>query len=328
MEKIFVKDLNEKDNINSIFLIQEKMILKDKNGKTYISLTIADSSGKIDGKIWERADQLNDLFYVGDFVRVKGHIQLYQNRKQFVVHEIEKYPISEINLNDYISASERNPNDMFEDLIQMIDTVKNKHIHQLLFDSITDEEIKQKLLLSPAAKTIHHAYVGGLLEHILSICHILTSISDHYKFLNRDYLIFGAIFHDIGKVFELEVSNGINYSNVGRLVGHMGIACQMIDTKSSKILGFPNSLKDELKHIVLSHHGKIEYGSAKRPKFLEAMVVAMIDDLDSKINTMTQFFKDEMSQPESWTKYNQHFDRYLYLDIYRKTLESLKDSEE
>jgi 3'-5' exoribonuclease len=153
-----------------------------------------------------------------------------------------------------------------------------------------------------------------LLEHILSICRILDFFASHYPHLNRDLLIFGGVFHDIGKVWELTYENGFSYSDRGRLLGHMQIACELIDKKSSRIMGFSDELKDICKHIILSHHGKLEYGSPKRPKFAEAMVVAMIDEFDSKVSTLKTLFEGERQSGERWSRYSELFDRYFLLD--------------
>jgi 3'-5' exoribonuclease len=322
--KQFVSDLKDKDPVDSIFLAKEKMILTDKNGRIYMSLNLADVTGAIDAKVWEKAEQLAPIFQPGDFVGVKGHIQLFQNRRQMVIHDIKKASPEEIQLQHFVAGATRNPAEMYRELISIIDSIENPHIRSLLEEVVKEERNRERLLVSPAAKTIHHASIGGLLEHILSISGIMNSLALHYPFLNRDYLLFGAIFHDIGKIWELEVGAGVQYTDAGRLVGHMGIACQMIDDKAAKTLGFPASLRDELKHIVLSHHGKLEYGSPKRPKFLEALVVSMIDELDSKINTMVEVLRAELEQGDKWTRFNQQFDRYLYLDIFRARLAQLK----
>lgn len=319
--KQYVRDLKDKDLVESIFLVQEKMELTDRNGRTYLSVNLSDISGVIDGKIWEKVENFSQAFQVGDFLLIKGRVQLYQNRKQLVILDLAKADYSSINLKDFVNGSSSKPGEMYDELLQLTASIQDRFIKQLIESTLTDEMIKNQILISPAAKTIHHATIGGLLEHILSICKLMEGLCLHYPFLNRDYLIFGAIFHDLGKVMELEVGVGIQYTDMGRLVGHMAICCQIIDEKAGRILGFPAQLKNELKHIVLSHHGKLEYGSPKRPKFLEAMVVAMVDDLDSKINTMFGVLKSELDQSEKWSRYNQHFDRYLYLDILKRKLQ-------
>jgi 3'-5' exoribonuclease len=203
----------------------------------------------------------------------------------------------------------------------MVAKMKNPFIRELVEKTLTDPKLQDVLLRAPAAKTIHHAYRGGLLEHIHSIAGVMEALVKHYSFLDRDLLIFGAIYHDIGKIYELDLSEGIHYTQSGRLVGHMALACEMIDAKASAIPDFPSDVKDVLKHIVLSHHGKLEYGSPKLPMMPEAIVVAMIDDLDSKMNTLFHFLKNEVQnvpENEKWSHYHPGFESYFFLDFFRK----------
>lgn len=326
MTKQFVKELKDKDQIHSVFLASDKMVMNDKNGKPYMSLNLSDISGSINGRLWDKVEDVDGLFSSGDFVFVKGHVQLYQNRVQVVLHDIKPVAEQDFDLKDFLPTAVKPADEMLQELTELVRSLDNAHIRDLILSVFQDENILPLLKRSPAAKTIHHAYVGGLLEHILSICNIMQFLSSHYPFLNRDYLLFGAIFHDIGKVWELTLNPTISYSDEGRLLGHMQLACELIDEKSRKILGFPEKLRHELKHIVLSHHGRLEYGSPKRPKFLEAMIVAMVDELDSKVNSMVDFMNKEMSAQENWTRFNPMFDRYLYLDILRNRLGDNKTS--
>ncbi len=315
-KKQFISDLQEKDSIHSIFLISDKVYLTDRNGKKYLSFSLNDSSGKLNARMWEKVEEQGETFQNGHFVRVKGHVQLFQNRRQVVIHDVAPVRSGEYEIRDFISGSRIDPEQMFTELSRVVCETKDPYIRQLLENTIRDQEIKERLLKSPAAKSIHHAYMGGLLEHILSICKIMKFLAAHYEpELNRDLLVFGAIFHDIGKLWELEVEDGIQYTDRGRLVGHMAIACELIDEQARLISGFPRDLKDVLKHIVLSHHGKLEYGSPKRPKFPEAYVVAMIDDLDSKLNTLWGFMKAEAEGGNRWTRYHPSFDRYFFLGL-------------
>lgn len=311
MEKIFVKDLQDKQTVVSLFLVKEKNLQSGKNGRAYMSLFLSDKTGFIDARVWDNVEDLDRLFQSGDIVKVKGQIQLFQTRRQFIVHKIERADKDEYDAEDFISKSKVAPEDLLRQLMQICDSIFDPHIQQLTHSVLSDPSIRERLLISPAAKTIHHAKVGGLLEHIVSICKLMEFMASHYPQLNRDLLIFGAIFHDIGKIWELNVGDGIQYTDEGRLIGHLVISVELIERKASKIFGFPDYLKMLLKHIVLSHHGQLEYGSPKRPKFLEAMVVAMIDDLDSKIDTVTSLLQES----ESWTRYSSLFDRYFYTRV-------------
>lgn len=314
MERALVKDLKDRDAVDSVFLVKEKNLAVGKNGRPFMSLLLGDATGSIDGRVWDNVDTLAREFDVGDVVKIRGSVQLFQNRKQLIVHRVERVDPATIQFDDFVPKSARQPEDVFAELVTLVRTMKNDHLRQLVLDSIEDGEIKPLLLRAPAAKTIHHAWIGGLLEHILSIAQIMNFLGTHYAFLNRDLLLFGAIFHDLGKIWELSWEQGIAYTDRGRLIGHMEMACELIDRKSARILGFDAELRDICKHIVLSHHGKFEYGSPKRPKFLEALIVAMIDDLDSKVSTVKTLIENERGGADKWSRYSDLFDRYFLLD--------------
>jgi len=314
VEKQTVRNLRDKDNVDSPFLVKSKTVGVGKNGRAFMGLQLGDSTGAIDARVWDRVDELSQEFEVGDIIKVKGLVQLFQNRKQLIVHKLERVDSATVNFDDFIPSTDKNSDDMFVELLQLVRSMKNDFLRQLILDTLEDPEIKPMILKAPAAKSIHHAWLGGLLEHILSICKIMDFMGSHYPFLNRDLLLFGGIFHDIGKVWELSYDNGISYTDRGRLIGHMQIACELIDKKSSRILGFTDELRDICKHIILSHHGRLEYGSPKRPKFMEAMVVAMIDDFDSKVATVKTIVESERDSGEKWSRYNEMFDRYFLLE--------------
>jgi 3'-5' exoribonuclease len=314
MDKQTVRGLQDKDSVDTFFLVKEKNVNIGKNGRPFMSIVLGDQTGSIDGRVWDRVDELNREFDAGDVIRVKGLVQIFQNRKQLIIHRIEKADPATVNSEDFLPVSGKNPNDMFAALLVVVRSMKNDHLRQLTLDVIEDPEIKPLFMQAPAAKTIHHAWRGGLLEHVLSICKILDFLSGHYDFLNRDLLIFGGIFHDIGKVWELSYDGSLGYTDKGRLLGHMLLACELVDKKAARILGFSEDLKDMCKHIILSHHGRLEYGSPKRPKFMEAVLVAMVDDLDSKMNTIQTFIESERNVGDKWSRYNDLFDRYFLLE--------------
>lgn len=314
MEKQTVQNLKDKDAVDAMFLVKEKNVGVGKNGRAFMVLQLGDSTGTVEGRLWDRVDELTKEFDLGDIIKVKGQVQLFQNRKQLIVHRLERVDAALVNFEDFMPKASKDAEDMLVELVQMVRTMKNDHLRQLVMDVLEDPEIKPMVLRAPAAKSIHHAWIGGLLEHILSICKIMDFMGKHYPFLNRDLLLFGAIFHDIGKLWELSYENGISYTDRGRLIGHMQIACELIDKKASRILGFTEELRDICKHIILSHHGKLEYGSPKRPKFMEAMIVAMVDDFDSKVSTLKTILDNERASGEKWSRYNELFDRYFLLD--------------
>lgn len=328
-----IKDLKEKDPVESLYLVKEKYVGVGKNGKLFLSIILGDNTGNIDGRVWERVDEIASEFKVGDIVMIKGAVQVFQDRKQLIIHRVTKVDDVGVSMDEFLIYSQKNPNDMMVELIQIVKSVKNTMIQQLLLSTLEDQEIRSKLLKAPAAKTVHHAWIGGLLEHMLSMTQMVILIGGHYPFLNRDLLIFGSVFHDIGKIWELSYGRATSYTDAGRLVGHIELGCELIEKKSQRILGFSEELKLLLKHIVLSHHGKLEFGSPKRPKFMEALIVSMVDELDSRVSSIHQFIKEERqsvtqatsvleaAEGESdqrngyaWSKYHEMYERYFLLE--------------
>jgi 3'-5' exoribonuclease len=319
--KKFIRDLKEKEHVQTVFLVTEKNTGVDRNGKPFMSMALSDASGQINARMFEKVDAAAGGFESGDVVWVKGFVQLFQSRKQLIVNEIRKATEPEYNMTELIADLGGDPRAHLDGLLKISGSLANPFVRQLLLSTLNDQEIQPLLLKAPAAKTIHHAYRGGLIEHIHSIVQVMEALAKHYSFLDRSLLVFGAIYHDIGKIFEMDISEGIRYTQSGRLVGHMVLACEMIEKKADAIADFPVDLRDILKHIVLSHHGKLEYGSPKLPMIAEAIVVAMIDDLDSRMNTLFHFLKGEAESvppTEKWTHYHSGFERYFYLDFFRK----------
>lgn len=313
MDKLYVSDLADKQTVQSTFLAKNKLLLTDKKGKSYISLFLSDKSGSIDAKIWDNVERTNNIFDSGDIVRIKGQVQVFQNKKQVIIHKVEPIQDQELDFADYVGEADQSPEEIFQELLQIVKKVESDPIEQLILSTLNDPSIKERLLKSPAAKSIHHVKVGGLIEHILSISKLMVFIGEQYKHLNLDLLIFGAIFHDLGKIWELEwTSNGIRYTDKGRLIGHLVMSSELIEKKSSQIFGFPEDLVMLLKHIILSHHGKLEYGSPKVPMLLEAYVVWMIDDFDSKVDSITQFMDQDTSGDMNWTSFNNLYQRHFF----------------
>jgi 3'-5' exoribonuclease len=203
------------------------------------------------------------------------------------------------------------------ELTAFVDSVRSQPVRDLMKRVLANPEIAERLRSFPAARSIHHAYAGGMLEHVVSIAQVMDALAKIYPYLNRDLLLFGALFHDIGKLWELDVSEGIHYTRRGRLVGHMEIACALIDEHREHVPHFTEELRDILKHIVLSHHGRYEYGSPKRPKFLEAYLVAHVDEMDSRLNSIRRFMEQESAEGSDWTRYSDMYDRYFYLGVMR-----------
>ncbi len=313
-----LKNLADKEVLQDrVLLVKDKVYGMGKNGRPFLSLLVGDKTGHLDARVWDQVESLNSIFEIGDLIKIKGAIQIYNNKRQLVIHKLENVSHLELDRKDFaIEEKKIDSHALFADLVQILNTIESQYIRQLCVEAIHEESVKGLLLASPAAKTIHHAERGGLLDHVVSICQLMQGIASHYKQLNRDLLLFGALFHDLGKIWELEIQkNGqISYTYKGQLLGHMYLSCEFIEQKCSKILGFPDDLKVILKHIVLSHHGKMEYGSPKVPMFAEAYVVAAIDDFDSKMNQIFNFTQSERQGADSWSRFNEHFERYFYLE--------------
>ncbi len=325
-KKQFVSQLNDKESVDDFFLVKDKFSATGKTGKSYLGFRLADATGSIDSRIWDRAEELGSLFESGQIVKAKGSIQVYQNRKQLIVTKIETADVPDLDINQFVAKSAKSAEDLFVELMEIVYTLKNEALKTLIVSSLEDPELKPLILKAPAAKSIHHATQGGLLEHIVSISRTMEFFALHYDYLSRDLLIFGAIFHDLGKIWELTIDHGISYSDRGKLIGHMEMACELIDKKSAKILGFSEDLRDICKHIVLSHHGKFEYGSPKRPKCLEALLVAMVDDLDSKMNTVKVFIDSERQSGQRWSSFNDLFERYFILDDLKSKVDGVQET--
>lgn len=296
-------------------MIKDILLNTGRNGRAYLALVLADRTGEVDARVWDNVEELNQQFHAGEPVRVRGNVQLFQGRRQLVVHRLERPADAEIRHEDLQPVSLLDQSKLEAELRGFVASVMDSHIRSLLERALAREAVWRKFVSMPAAKSIHHAYKAGLLEHVVSICGLMDSIARHYRFLNRDLLIFGAIFHDLGKIWELDTDGSTSYTDEGRLLGHLVMATEFIDELAREDAEFPGELKMVLKHIVLSHHGRLEYGSPKLPQFLEAYIVAAVDDLDSKINTIHRFMENERQNGLGWTRLNPLFERYFYLGV-------------
>ena len=312
MKKTYIEDIRERDPINSVFLVRDKNMAMAKNGKPYMNLKLMDRSGEVDGRIWDRVDELNAQFDKDDFVHVKGKANLFMGKMQFIINSIERVAEHQINLGDFLPVSEYDPQDMFAELKEMIARITDSDYRRLLETFSTDEEFVDLYLKAPAAKSMHHVYLGGLLEHSLCVARLAQDVSARYPRINRDLLVCSALLHDIGKVAELRYARSFDYTDAGKLIGHIVMGVEMLEEKIRSCPGFPPQKAMLLKHMLLSHHGQYEYGSPKRPKTLEAVVLNFVDDMDAKINGIALHIDREQHNASEWTSYHRLFDRYFY----------------
>lgn len=313
MTRTFVKDLKDKDAVDNVFLVKTKSTPLSKSGKPYLVMMLGDRTGAIEARMWDNVEGVMNTFEIDDFVSVRGTVNLYQKRRQLVIGQINRIAKSEVNANDFLPVSRHDCEAMFKNLMAIVRGMQNKYLRQLVIDTLEDPEIQAKFMKCPAARSIHHAWIGGLLEHTLSICKIMLFLAGHYPKLDLDLLLVGAVFHDIGKIWELDFDSNVAYTDAGKLVGHLVLGSELIEKKASLIKGFPIELKNVCKHIVLSHHGKYEYGSPKLPSTIEALIVGYIDDLDSKITALQTFYENEQGRNEAWSGFNSVFERHFFL---------------
>ncbi len=311
-QKRFIKDLNVKDQVETTFLVKYLTLNSAKDGKKYLNVILTDSTGDLESRVWTEAENIYDEIAKGDFVAAKGRVNLFQGRKQFVISHVEKVDEQSVKRDDYLVKSDKDPEAMFSQLQAIISDLDDVYIKELLNLVLADSEIQRRIKLWQAGKTIHHAYQSGLLEHILSCANLAVTLSAHYR-VNKNYVVAGAILHDICKIYELSDGLNVDYTEEGKLVGHLVKALEVVDRFSYKIKGFPYDLKLHLKHVLLSHHGEYEYGSPKIPQTSEAYLVHLIDLMDSKMHTFEAVKKTD-SAPGHWSNFVKHLDRIVFKD--------------
>ena len=311
MKGPYVSELELNQSITSHFLVQQKEVRQKKSGDPYLSLILADRTGELDAKMWDNAQDVLDRFGRDDFVRVKGLLQVFQNRPQLTIHKLQPVAESEINLADYFPASLRDRDEMFAELRSWIASMTHPHLKGLLENIFADEATALAYRTAPAAKSVHHAWLGGLLEHVLSLCHLAKFTAAHYKNVDFDLLLAGVILHDIGKIHELTYARSFGYSSEGQLLGHIVIGVRLIDDQLRRQPDFPPELRDLLHHMILSHHGELEFGSPKVPLFPEAMLLHQLDNLDSKMEIMRALLEKDRQITGNWTGYSAPLGRSL-----------------
>ncbi|MBM3704888.1 MAG: HD domain-containing protein [Actinobacteria bacterium] len=318
LKKQFIGELAPGMAVDSVFLLTKKILKKKKSGEDYCIICLQDRSGSLDGVIWTEAYKNLGVFVEGNFVRVKGEVSDYKGARQLSVSflsSLERSDEDKLAFSDYVRISKRDSAEMFSELNTYIDRMENNHLKSLLESFFNAGDFKESFCKSSAAVQYHHAYIGGLLEHTLSMVKICNYLSENYKNINKDLLITGAILHDIGKVIEyVSEKRGalIKITDEGRLLGHITIGYGMVLEKINEIKKFPKELKDRLLHIILSHHGHKEFGSPKRPKTLEAFIVYHVDHLDADIGGFT-FILEESGGLSDWSEYLRNFERSIFL---------------
>ena len=306
----FIKDLKEGDRISDIYLCKHKQAAVTKNGKTYENVILQDKTGTIDAKVWEPNNPGISDYDVYDYIEVYGDVSSFQNALQVSVKRIRVCREGEFNPADYLPVSSKNIDVMYQELLGMVGSIENTYLKQLLEAFfVKDQDFIKAFCNSSAAKSIHHGFVGGLLEHSLSVAKICDFYCSLYPVLKRDLLVTAALCHDIGKVREISGFPENNYTDEGQMLGHIMIGSWMAGEKAAQIAGFPQDILMQVQHCILAHHGKYEYGSPKIPAIIEAMALFHADDTDAKLETFKEIL--ENSNETGWMGYNRLFESNL-----------------
>ena len=309
MKSPYVSDLAANEPFHGTFLVQNKEIRQKKSGDPYLSLCLSDRSGDVDAKMWDNVAEVMDTFERDDFVRVKAVLQVFQNRPQITIHKLQRVDEREVEFADFFPASARDPEEMWIELQGIVSGLTNPHLKSLLEALLSDARIAEAYKLAPAAKAIHHAFLSGLIEHVLSVCTLARFTAAHYPGIDLDLLLAGAILHDIGKIDELSYGRGFGYSDEGQLIGHIVMGVRMIDDAIARLPEFPEKLRVLLEHMVVSHHGQLEFGSPKLPAFPEALLLHHLDNLDSKMECMRAITERDTLIRGNWTGYSAALER-------------------
>jgi 3'-5' exoribonuclease len=310
----FVKDLKEGEPVRDLFLVANKALLTSNAGKPYLTLQLRDRTGQIEGRVWDRAEEIGKRFDRDEVVEVSGTAIAYQGRVQLKVHDVRREEGGTKDLSEYLPVTKKGIEPLWKTLQGYIAEVKDKDLARLLsavFREPPDSDVARRFRQAPGGKTMHHDYIGGLLEHTVSVAGICRMLSAHYEGVDADLLLAGALLHDVGKVHELSYEGAFDYTDEGRLLGHLYMGAEYVSGVCAALPGFPQEMAMLLKHMILSHHGELEYGSPKRPKTLEAILLHHVENMDAKATAFSDAIA-EIREGARWTDYQRMFERYLY----------------
>lgn len=303
----YISELHEGDMVSEVFLCKTKTSGTSKFGKTYYSLSLQDKTGMIDGKVWELNNAIGH-FEAMDYIMVKGKVTNFQGNNQLNIEMIRKADEGEYQISDYMPSTKKDIDEMYDELLAMIQRVQNPYLKELAMKVfVEDKEFAKKFKIHSAAKSVHHGYIGGLLEHSVSVAKLCEQYAVLYPQLNRDLLVTTALFHDIGKAEELSAFPENDYTDEGQLVGHIVMGTIKLSKLIDEIPGFPAKLANEVKHCILSHHGELEFGSPKKPALAEALALSQADNLDAKMETFAEVI-EKKQEGQEWSGFQRLFD--------------------
>jgi 3'-5' exoribonuclease len=313
MKDFFLSDCAQHENkvIISSFVVVSKQVKPKKSGEPYLALTLGDRCGHIEAKMWDNVEDALDAFEQDDFIKIKGLLNKYKNRFQITIHKLRRLQESEADFADYLPKTTKDIGELWQTLAGLVASFRDPYLKALVEAFMADSEIAEAYRNAPAAKSLHHAYIGGLLDHVVSLLRCCDLVCRNYPQINRDLLLTGAFLHDIGKIHELTYNRSFSYTTRGQLLGHMVIELEMLQAKIAQVPGFPEQLKTLVEHLIISHHGQHEFGSPKLPMFPEALMLHYLDDLDSKMESMRAHFERGADGDGAWTGYNPSLGRPL-----------------
>ena len=322
-KRTWIKDLCAGTELDECFAVRSVEIRQRRGGGPYLAATLGDRTGDVTALVWQNVDRLREVIEAGNVVSVKGQVQRYNKQLQVVVRQAESLPDESVEDEHFVRASAVDPAVLWKRLDGLIEKVHDANLRQLLFRIFSDTEVEKLFRAAPAARSMHHAFRSGLLEHTVSMTTVAQLIARHFG-LNEDLVVAGCLLHDLGKIWELEIGASIEYTDDGRLIGHIPMETIFVDKKIGELENFPAETRRQLLHIILSHHGEYGFGSPRRPKTPEALLVHMADNLDSKMAGMMEAIAAQGSDDEAWTPYSRILERH----IYRRQVPSEEDDAE
>lgn len=310
MKLLFVSEIRENQPVDAVFMCSAKNQGVTKSGSGYLILKLLDRSGEIEGRVWDRANDLARGFEKSDYVRVRGQANLYQGKLQIRVHDVVRVNETEVAAEDFLPKSPYDPEMMAAELMTVLRGMKNPHLLALVEAFFSDRDFMDLFKRAPAGKSIHHAYLGGLLEHTLSLLKLILKVVENYRGIDVDLLLVGGFLHDMGKIYEFSYDRAVEYTDGGQLLGHLVMEIEKVDEKIRSLPDFPPELALLVKHMLVSHHGQYEFGSPKLPQTVEAMILHYLDDLDGKIQSIQNLMEKE---PNSrWTSFHRAYGRSFF----------------
>ncbi len=313
----FVQQMADGDGVEEVFLVLDKQLRANRNGNLYLQLELRDRTGQMSARLWNAGEHLFRSFDTGDFVHVKGKVQLFQGALQMILSHVEKQPAERVDLADFLPHTEQDVSKLYERLCTFLRKLGNPHLRALAECFLMDHDFVEAYCRAPAGVRVHHAYLGGLLEHVVTLLDAADRLVSLYPDLDRDLLVMGVFLHDVGKVRELTFERTFAYSDEGQLLGHIILGVEMLNERVARVPDltgepFPKELLLRLKHLIVSHHGTLEFGSPRVPMTPEAIALHHLDNFDAKVHMFTRDIREDPNKSAAWTPFNQSLQRRLF----------------